>query len=241
MQGFPHECNVFSSAGNASPLILPVRKVTQKLRELTSIVDELKGAFDLQKGGGYLPFRCQGTRWVTHKLNAMQRVVERYGAYILQLTALINDSSVKAADKVRLKGYFKIWKAPKMLISCAIFFDALKPLSILSLVLQGNEVDIVMSIESTLNSLKALMLLLEKEPCQWPTVKLIKTRIKDIDGVMEYQGIPVGNFDECVQQCSIHVNADLHRVEENIKDWLEWSDLKLLRSILIFLETQNWI
>ena len=128
-----------------------------------------------------------------------------------------------------------------MLISCAMFFDALKPLSILSLVLQGNEVDIVMSIESTVNSLKTLMLLLEKEPCQWPTVKLIKTRIKDIDGVMEYQGIPVGNFDECVQQCSIHVLADLHRVEENIKDRLEWSDLKLLRSILVFLETQHWI
>ena len=72
---------------------------------------------------------------------------------------LINDSSVKAADKARLKGYLKIWKATKMLIICAKF-DALKPLSILSLVLQGNDVDIVMSIESTLNSLKALMSLL---------------------------------------------------------------------------------
>ena len=131
---------------------------------------------------------------------------------------LINDSSVKAADKARLKGYLKIWKATKMLIICAMFFDALKPLSILSLVLQGNDVDIVMSIESTLNSLKALMSLLEKEPCQWPTVKLIKTRIKEIDGVMEYQGVPVENIDECVQQCTIHVLADLRRVEENIKD-----------------------
>ena len=94
----------------------------------------------------------------------MQRVVERYGAYIFHLTALINDTSVKAADKARLKGCLKIWKAPKMLISCAMYSDALKPLSILSLVLQGNEVDIVMSIESTLNSLKALMLLLEQDP-----------------------------------------------------------------------------
>lgn len=36
------------------------------------------------------------------------------------------------------------------------------------------------------------------------------------------------------------MQADLHRVEENIKDQLEWSDLKLLRSILV-LETQHWI
>ena len=48
--------------------------------------------------------------------------------------------------------------------------------------------------------------------------------------MMEYQGVPVGNINECVQQCSIAVLADLHRVEENIKDRLEWSDLKLLRS-----------
>ncbi|KAL5502950.1 hypothetical protein EMCRGX_G009812 [Ephydatia muelleri] len=79
-----------------------------------------------------------------------------------------------------------------MLISCAMFFDALKLLSILSLALQGtcNEVDIVMSIESTFNSLKALMSLLEKKPSQWPTIKLIKTQIKEINGVMEYQDVP---------------------------------------------------
>eukprot|EP00731_Ephydatia_muelleri_P006913 Em0003g1161a len=53
-----------------------------------------------------------------------------------------------------------------------------------------NEVDIVMSIESTFNSLKALMSLLEKKPSQWPTIKLIKTQIKEINGVMEYQDVP---------------------------------------------------
>ena len=35
--------------------------------------------------------------------------------------------------------------------------------------------------------------------------------------------------------------ADLRRVEENIKDRLEWSDLKLLKSIVVFLKTQHWI
>ena len=147
-------------------------KSPKKSRELTTIVEELKGVFELGKGGGYLPIRCQGTRWITHKRNAMQRVVERYDAYILHLTSLINDNSVKAADKAKLRGYLKIWKSPKMLISCGMFFDALKPLSILSLVLQGKEVDVVMGIESTLNSLKSLMSLLEKDPCQWPTVQL---------------------------------------------------------------------
>ena len=88
-------------------------KSPKKSRELTSIVDELKGAFELQKGGGYLLIRCQGTRWITHKRNATQRVVERYGAYILHLTALINDSSVKAADKARLTDTSRSGRHPK--------------------------------------------------------------------------------------------------------------------------------
>ena len=84
--------------------------------------------------------------------------------WCIHLTTLINDNSVKAADKARLKDTSRSGRHPKMLISCAMLFNALRPLSILSLVLQGNKVDIVMSIEGNLNSLKALMSLVERSP-----------------------------------------------------------------------------
>lgn len=37
-------------------------KSPKKSIELTTIVEELKGVFELGKGAGYLPIRCQGTR-----------------------------------------------------------------------------------------------------------------------------------------------------------------------------------
>ena len=33
-----------------------------------------------------------GTRWITHKRNAMQRIVDRYGVYIADLPALVEDT-----------------------------------------------------------------------------------------------------------------------------------------------------
>ena len=56
------------------------KKYPKKSRELESIVSDLKQAFDLAKGGDR-PLRSCGTRWITHKRKALQRVVDRYGDY----------------------------------------------------------------------------------------------------------------------------------------------------------------
>ncbi len=70
----------------------------------------------------------------------MQRIV---GAYITHLHAIINDSSVKPADKAKLTGYHKRWARSDMLIGCAMYIDVLKAPSLLSLTLQDEFVDIV--------------------------------------------------------------------------------------------------
>ena len=60
-----------------------------------------------------------------------------------------------------------------MLIGCAMYVEALKPVSLLSLILQKGA-DMVTSIENTLKSVKALKSLSELAPIEWPTVKLVK-------------------------------------------------------------------
>ena len=50
------------------------------------------------------PVRCQGSSWINHKRKVLQRVVDRYGAYVSHLTALAEDGSVKAEERARLKG-----------------------------------------------------------------------------------------------------------------------------------------
>lgn len=93
-------------------------KSPKKLRELSDFVSELGEVFELLKGGD-APIRSQGSRWISHKRQALQRVIDRYGAYISHLTALSVDSSVNNADKAKLKGYLSKWQQGKMLIGCA--------------------------------------------------------------------------------------------------------------------------
>ena len=78
----------------------------KKIRELEDIVKELKAVFELPKGGN-IPVRAHGSRWITHKRNALLRVIDRYGAYIAHITTLPEDSSVRSEDRAKLKGYLK--------------------------------------------------------------------------------------------------------------------------------------
>ena len=49
--------------------------------------------------GGRLPVRCHGGRWISHKRNALQRILDGYGGYVTHLSALAADASLKAADR----------------------------------------------------------------------------------------------------------------------------------------------
>ena len=40
--------------------------------------------------------------------------------------------------------------------------------------------------------------------------------------------------------CRDEARADLNSLDEKMWAWLEWSDVELLRSILLFLDTQSW-
>ena len=216
------------------------KKSPKKTQELAAIGEDLKEVFHFPKGGN-APIRCQGTRWINHKRRAMQRLVDRFGAYIQHLTAMISDSSVKAADKARVRGYLCKWSEGKMLVGCALYVDALKVPSLLSLTLQEDGVDIVQGIQNILKSSSSLESLTRDLPSQWPTVKLVLSRIATEGTSKVYQGATLLHYnDETFSRCSKQVLEDLQNLSESIKHRLAWSDTKLLRSILAFLDTRTW-
>lgn len=213
-------------------------KSPKKLRELSDVVSDLGDVFEFSKGGD-APVRSHGSRWISHKRQALQRIVDRYGAYITHLTALHCDSSVKASDKARLKGYLAKWQEAKILIGSAMYVDCLKAPSLLSKALQGEKADIVMCLKNILNSKRVLTHLVHTNPLQWPTVKLVLDRISDDK---EYQGATLHHFSESVvTTCKDQVIADISRLEIKMRERLEWSDANLLRAILMFLDTQSWM
>ena len=74
---------------------------------------------------GIKPVRASGSRWVTHKLNAMKRVLSKYGAYTNHLSALSEDSFFKSSGQAKLRGYHHKWVDAKYmyLLDCAFYVD----------------------------------------------------------------------------------------------------------------------
>jgi hypothetical protein len=70
-------------------------KSPKKCHELSDLIDDL---FEYPEGGN-LPVRAHGSRWISYKRKALQRVVDRYGAYLTHISALTEDTSIKSADR----------------------------------------------------------------------------------------------------------------------------------------------
>ena len=190
-------------------------KSPKKTRELVAIVDDLKEVFEFPKAGN-VPIRSQGSRWINHKRKALQRVVDRFGAYIAHVTTLAADTSLRSEDRARLRGYLRKWSHTKVLIGCAMFVEVLKPLSFLSLSLQGADVDVVFGIKQILKTSTALASLMKQDPLQWPTVKAVIGRVKDEDsGEKTYQGTTLNGYSStALEYCKKEALTDLGRLHE---------------------------
>ena len=134
-------------------------KSPKKCRDLQVVVEELKccltsSTFPTKRGSK--PLRACGTRFIAHKVAAMERMLDRFGAYICHLITLTEDASTKATDKQKLKGYVKNWTNSKVLLGCAVFHDSLKPAAILCKVFQSEELCIVSAVEALLKTENAM-------------------------------------------------------------------------------------
>ena len=109
---------------NVTEMLLRVyhlyEKSPKKCRELTDFISDLKEVLEFPESGD-LPVRSQGSRWITHKCKALQRVIDRYSAYLHHLNSLIEDRTVKAEDRARIKGYSQKWSQGRILIGCALY------------------------------------------------------------------------------------------------------------------------
>ena len=215
----------------------------KKSRELSAIANELKEVFHMPKGGR-LPVRCHGSRWISHKRNALQRVLDGYGGYVTHLAALAEDASVKAAERAKIIGFLRKWSRGRIIIGCAMYIEILKPASYLSLCLQKDSLDIIYCVKLILKSASSLESLSKKDPKDWPMVKLLLSRIitEEEDGETTYQGGTVTHYDSTtITTCSVQAITDLKKLTGKLIDRLSWSNMELLRAMLMLLDTASWI
>ena len=78
------------------------------------------------------PYQSFGTRWIAHKVHAMEIVLNNYGIYMKHLESLaLTDSH--ALKRTEIEGESKKWKNAKFPIHLAIYLDVLTPIKVLSL------------------------------------------------------------------------------------------------------------
>ena len=134
-------------------------KSPKKCHELNEVVAELKQCLepgDLPAEGGNRPLRACGTHFVAHKVAALERIIDRFGAFVSHLNSLTEDASVKAVDRQYLVGYIRKWRDAKMMLGCAYFHDAMKPMSVLCKALQSEEICVVRALEAILKTTRAI-------------------------------------------------------------------------------------
>lgn len=134
-----------------------------------------------------MPIRSQGSRWINHKRNALQSLIDRHGVSLSHIITLSEDHTLRSGDRAHLKGYLQKWKQAKMLVGAGLYVDVLKPPLLLSLGLQEEKLDIVQGIQHLFRSSKSLRTLAGQDPQQWQTVKLVCSRIKE-NHIKVYQG-----------------------------------------------------
>ena len=134
-------------------------------------------------------------------------MVDQYGAYLNHLAALTEDKSIKSTDRQRLKGYLLKWRQARMIIGSALYTDALKPASLLSLTLQDDDIDVVQSIKNILKSHTSLKKLTSQDVVEWPVTKVILTKLQDENGGKVYQGSELHNFkDGTIKTCRLELD-----------------------------------
>lgn len=70
------------------------------------MVTDLRECFEFDDNG-VKPICSSGSRWVSYKIDAMRRILSKYGAYDAHTAQLSEDKAVKANDRAKLKGYLR--------------------------------------------------------------------------------------------------------------------------------------
>lgn len=90
------------------------------------IIEELQVCFthvEFSKKGGHKPLYACGTHFIAHKVPAMDRLINRFRAYINHLIALVDNPNTKPVDRKQVNGYLLKWRDAKVLLESAYLCD----------------------------------------------------------------------------------------------------------------------
>ena len=144
------------------------------------------------------PYKSYGTRWIAHKIKAMENVLNNYGIYIKHLESLAHTDS-QALKRAEIQGEAKKWKNAKFPIHLALYIDVLTPLKVLSLGFQKEKHDPVLAVRRIKEfnwTMAKLQLLIDSALSEDNADRLINnTKLFKEINESKYQDIELVNLD----------------------------------------------
>ena len=113
---------------------------SKKWREIQELFQSMKDDSDF-KYSGLRPAKSYGTRWISHRLNALHKSYNIFKAFVLHLEKLIREAATK--EKSTLEGVCRKVISTSVIINEPLFSDILAPVKDLSIALQNNSLNIV--------------------------------------------------------------------------------------------------
>ena len=102
-------------------------------------------------GNNIRPVTSTGTRWIDHHIQAMEKLVNKFGLYMQHIQNIITDTT-KQLDRAKLQGKFNKLTESKVILRAAFLLDILAEAKIFSLCTQkadNNIIDITDTAQST--------------------------------------------------------------------------------------------
>jgi len=194
-------------------------KSPKRLRSLQELSNIYKDSLEFVEGS-VKPKHASGTRWIIHKLNALKVLIDKFGIFIQHLESCSSDTSVKADDQAKLKGYLRKWKSGKLFIFSCFFVDPLETAACLSAAFQETKVDAMTVSLAMAKAKKHLLTLKEREVDKLKTVRYYLAKVNG--GC--FQGVQLPGLDGAVDQLKQHGHKFVDLMTEAIEERCKGTD-----------------
>ena len=212
----------------------------KKLRELRDIYDLMRETTEFDSDG-VRPYRACGTRWIAHKLKAMERIFDKFGLYISHLEKVISDKTYTGKMRAKVKGYLRDWKSSKMLVNLAFYMDILEPFRKLSLAFQKDGVDTVDAASAIAKTKKNLQKLRDRSVRDYPHMKILLRQVEEQEnGFFTYKSIVLKDLEKEIDILDRKCKEELDSVYQHLTRRLDGNENEFLDAITQMLNCEGW-
>ena len=218
------------------------QKSPKRLRELKAMAEVWEKSIPK-------PSKAYGTRWINHKMRAMQIVLDNYGPLMSHIESLSQTDS-QAAKRAELVGFLKRWTDASIPIYMAIYLDILSPLQQLSLGLQQELHDPVKAVRRIkhFNWTMAKLRLVIDESLESPESniltnfkKLVRNIERNENNDYIYQNIKLLRYEISYNTVSDHYAESIQSITRCVEDRFEdISRSPLFNNLVSLLDVSSW-